>query len=101
MPAPANRRADAAAPPVLARRIRFVADPPAGAAVVRRYTQPRPCAAVTETFDLPAQPPTAMWPEPTDRLDVLVVPATDRQDRMAWLAPPDHPDAPPATTVEL
>src|SRR5262245_22447706 len=107
MAAPANRRADPSAdalrasPPTAARRIRFVAEPAAGATIIRRFTRPRPCAAVSEALDLPSPPPRPPWPETTDHLDVLVVPANDRQDRSLWLTPPDHADAAPAVTVEL
>ncbi len=81
------------------RRIRFVPRPPAGAEPLRSFTQPRPCVAVEEAANLGVLPPVA-WPEPTDQLDVVLVPPGGREPGPGWLAPPDYPDAPAAIVIE-
>jgi hypothetical protein len=85
-----------------ALRIRIGDDATASAALpVRRYVDPHVAAAFVEPAPLTDAPPPA-WPEPTNGTDVLVSPdrrpspATD-----AWLAVPDHPDAPLPATVEV
>jgi hypothetical protein len=98
MTAPAKRPAGTS-PAVLVKRIRFVAQPAAGARVLRRFTQPRSCAAIEESGADNSDRPT--WPEPTDHLDVVfVAPGSGREPGPGWLSPPDHSDAVPAATVE-
>jgi hypothetical protein len=89
---------------LVARRIRFLAEAPPGARVLRTFTQPRPCVAVDEAADPGDLPAVPAWPEPTDQLVVLFVPrgaSPDGQRRgERWLAPPDHPEASAAVVVE-
>jgi hypothetical protein len=83
----------------IVRRIRFVPRAPAGIKPLRSFTQPRPGAAVEVAADFGGLPP-AVWPEPTDQIDVVLVPPGGREPGPGWLAPPDHPDAPAAATIK-
>jgi hypothetical protein len=89
---------------LVVKRIRFVDTAPAGAAVVRRFRQPRACAAVEERVDPGALPREKDWPEPTDQLVVVFVPraaaASWQKKDEGWLAPPAHPDAAPPVVIE-
>ena len=80
--------------PTTARVIRFG---PAGVGgePIRRYLDPVEAAARGEPSSPSVVTAAPQWPEPTDRLDLLVSP--DRRPADAadpWLAPPEHPDAP-------
>ena len=90
---------------VVVRRIRFTSEPPAGGSVRRRYTQPHPAVAVQEIVELRDLPAEAHWPEPVDRLHVILAPqggpAEWRKKIDAWLAPPDQSEAQPTVLVEL
>jgi hypothetical protein len=101
---PARHEPDQAAD---VRRIRFVGEPAAGDTVRRRFTAPRPAAAIEEPAQLQDFPPQGPWPEPNDHLYVVVIPrpragaTPGREFVNGLLAPPSHPDALPAVTVEL
>jgi hypothetical protein len=84
---------------VLARRIRFLPKPPAGVKPLRSFTQPRPCVAVEEVADFGVLP-AAGWPEPTESLDVVLVPPGGAEPGSGWLTRPDHPDAPATVTIQ-
>ena len=84
---------------IVVRRIRFVPKPPAGPKPLRKFTQPRRFMAVEEAGDFGLMP-AAAWPEPTDQLDVILVPPGGAEPGPGWLAPPDHPDAPAAVTIQ-
>src|SRR4051794_6723377 len=105
MTAPAKRTSGTTPnPAVAARRIRFVAEPPDGAKVLRRFPPPRGCAAVEGAPAFPARPGRAGWPGPSDPLGGVPAPPGAAggwgEPAPAWLAPPDHPEAPPAVAVE-
>jgi hypothetical protein len=99
-PAPANGPMSA----LVATRVRFLDGAPPGARVLRQYQHPRPCVAVEEAAGLATLPAENAWPEPTDHFVAVFVPkaaaAQWQQQGEGWLAPPDHPEAPPAAVVE-
>src|SRR5262245_33689550 len=100
MNTPVTRPPSTAAGPdqgVTARRIRFVAEAPAGASVRRVFKQPGRTVAVEEAVELADLPARAAWPEPTDYCYVVFVPAGVACDWLqsagAWMAGPDEPEA--------
>jgi len=84
-------------------RIRFVPVAPAGAQALCQFVDPKAAFAVAETLDPLALPPTAIWPEPVDQLDVLLIasPADIDSADAAWLNPPDHIEAPMPVSVSM
>jgi hypothetical protein len=89
---------------ITVKRVRFVDCAPAGAKVRRTFAEPRPCVAVEEDVEPDGPPPAAAGPEPTDRLEVVLVPngvpPEWRASGDGWQAPPDHPEVTPAALVE-
>src|SRR5580700_4005683 len=81
------------------RRIRFLAELPSGTKALRSFTQPRKRVAVEEAADFAAMT-RAVWPDPIDQLDVVLVAPGGIEPGPIWVAPPDHPDAPPAVIVQ-
>ncbi|MGH7916306.1 MAG: hypothetical protein ACREQE_02465 [Candidatus Binataceae bacterium] len=88
-PAPGQRRT------ITARRIRFVAEAPPGAKVLRSYSRPRPCVALEEELDLAELPPSDLWPEPFDQIVVVMVPSNALEGKIDenWMSTPGHPQA--------
>ncbi len=73
-----------------------------GSRPVRTYVDPRPAAAAVSPTEPPATPTAPAWPEPTD--GVTVWSTADRRPTAAadaWLARPDHDDAPLAVAVPV
>src|SRR3954468_24704291 len=101
----ARQTANMPSPTITVRRIRFVAEPPAGARVLRTFRQPRPCVAVEEAVEIADLPAAKAWPEPTDALHVVFVPpgAGSRWQKIGdgWLECPDQPDAVPTVSVAM
>jgi hypothetical protein len=89
---------------ITVKRIRFTPEPAAGENVRRRFTEPRPMAAVEETSALSKLPTDQPWPEPSDGLVVIVAPTRlpfNLEPMVeSWLSPPDR-DAPRPTVVRL
>lgn len=82
-------------------RVVFVTtfEPGDGRRLMRTFADPRAAVAVAQTIDRAKLPNATVWPEPTDRLDVLV--STDRRTDAAWMARPAEPDAPLAIEVPV
>jgi hypothetical protein len=102
-PSPTSRKT--APPAVSAWRIRFVADAPADARILRQFVDPAPTVAASESID-PANLPTArVWPEPVDELYAVHVPNAKAFSAPAigpqWLLPPDQPGAALACVVPV
>jgi hypothetical protein len=87
------------------RRIQFVRGGPAGAPVLRMFEQPHVTVAINASGDVSSLDTPAIWPEPLDRLDLLILPenkSRQSQEQIErWLAAPNHPDAPQPTVVRL
>ena len=82
---------------IVAKRIRFLDEAPAGAKVLRTFRDPKPCVAVEEEVafgDLPAE---EEWPEPIDHITAVLIPseavAEAKKLSEGWMATPDRDGA--------
>jgi hypothetical protein len=89
---------------IVVKRIRFAANVSVDGRLRRQFTQPDRGVAIEESLAVADLPSARSWPEPTDQLIVVCGPRSAAGDweslGQRWLAPPDHPDAPPAVAVE-
>ena len=84
-------------------RIRFVEQAPPDGKMLREFAQPRRQVALELPLPPNDQAAPPVWPDPTDRLDVLLVApriAAAQPGAALWLATPDHPQAAPAVVIE-
>jgi hypothetical protein len=88
---------------VTCRRIRFVEAAAGGREVLARFVDPKAAVAVAESLDLPSFQQATEWPEPLDRMDIVVssLPPGSDAEAMGWLNPPDHADAPLAVSISI
>ncbi len=85
-------------------QVRFVADAPPNAIVLRRYLQPRLCFAVETALDSQNLPAQSQEPEPTDNLTVILIPASEAKGSAKelaerWMTRPPRAEA--VATVEV
>ena len=89
---------------LVVRRLRFLAEPPAGAKVRRQFKHPRRVVAVEEVVEPTNLPGIPTVPEPTDQCWIVFASTGTVNDALpnaaTWLAPPDQPDAAPTVTIE-
>src|SRR4051812_23680354 len=103
--APMIRNGGAAASQGVVRRIRFVRGAPAGSTILRKFGQPETAVALETPPESTGIEVNESWPEPTDKLDILVMPASESpaaEEQIArFIKPPDHPDAPRLVVTRL
>src|SRR5437879_4533404 len=80
------------------RRIRYVCGGSGSSTVLRKFGQPEVAVAIETPAEATPIEAADSWPEPTDKLDILIMPASEspaaEEQISRFLKVPDHPDAP-------
>lgn len=87
------------------RRIRFVRGAHGSSTILRKFGQPEAAVAIETPVESTTIEAADTWPEPADKLDVLIMPASQspaaEEQIETFLKAQDHPDAPRTVVVRL